>query len=552
MDRTNSGDTPAVSDQKPEVIETKLDHDTNTYEEHTVNKPSGFLIKAYDSGKNKHHDRGTFTRGIASELAAWYEKLRTAIENRDDEVILRAAIERILRRRLLLGGNGQTVAHALVRELVWARYFPDESIADDKITEIEKIIDLYLNLRRNVPTYNKVSESDLNEWIYQLMSSHIESVLSPGLQTEAMISYIFHNIRNMVTIKDDTKETRDIQVFIGIRKAYAKEDLPFLRYSLFVQYFGVLSDKNLRDIMRRFGQGKTIIDTQLNYKGRFKIFEFVKRQIPPFLILDDIMRNYEDKFSDFIKDDEEFTNVIIQTCDARYANISGKVRRAIIRSIIFILLSKVFLALTIEGTYDRIVYGHIVWQVLAINIAIPVSMMILVAFFMRAPGMDNTDRIVNRIKSLLFDEEPQLGKTLSFNVKPRAQTLMDSIFTIVWFTTYFISFGAIIYVLIQLHFNYVSQAFFLFFFAIVCFLSYRINQAASLYTVKDKPRFYTPFVDFFFMPIARVGRYLAEGVRSINIFVFLLDMLIEMPFKGLVAFFEQWFFYLHSKREDLA
>ena len=129
---------------------------------------------------------------------------------------------------------------------------------------------------------------------------------------------------------------------------------------------------------------------------------------------------------------------------------------------------------------------------------------------------------------------------------------MDTIFTTVWLATYFISFGIIIYVLSRLHFNFVSQTFFLFFFAIVSFLSYRINQAANLYTVKDKPRIYTPFVDFFFMPIARVGRYLAEGVRQINILIFLLDMLIEMPFKGLVAFFEQWFFFLHSKREDLA
>ena len=129
---------------------------------------------------------------------------------------------------------------------------------------------------------------------------------------------------------------------------------------------------------------------------------------------------------------------------------------------------------------------------------------------------------------------------------------MDTIFTSVWVATYAISFGIIIYILTRLGFNFVSQIFFLFFFAIVCFLSYRINQAANLYTIKDKPRAITFFVDFFFMPIARVGSYLAEGVRSINVFVFVLDMLIEMPLKGLIAFFEQWFSFLHSKREDLA
>jgi hypothetical protein len=517
-----------------------------------INKPSTFLIHAYENGNKRRQERGRFTRGVVSELAAWYEKLRTAIENRDEEVILRAAIERILRRRLLLGGTGSTVAEPLIRELVWAKYFPDDSIGDDKIDEIEKAVDLYLTLRQNVPTYNKTPESQLNEWTYELMSSHLESILSPSPKKEAMISYIFHNIKKLVTIRDDTEETRDVQLFIAIRKAYAKEDVPLLRYNLFNQYFGALSSRNIDDVTRRFEEGRKIIEGQLNYSGRFKIFTFVKRQIPPFLILNDIMTNYRDTFDELIQSEEEFTNTITQTCEARYANISGKVRRAIVRSIIFIFLSKVFLALTIEGTYDNFVYGHIKWEIIAMNIFIPVTMMIIVSFFLRPPGKDNTERIDGRIKSLLYDEEPQLGRSLSFNHKPRAKTFLDTIFTTVWLGTFFISFGTIIYILSRLGFNFVSQAFFIFFFAIVCFLSYRINQSASLYTVKDTPKLYTPLVDFFFMPIARVGRYLAEGVRSINIFIFLLDMLIEMPFKWLVSFFEQWFFFLHSKREDLA
>lgn len=384
------------------------------------------------------------------------------------------------------------------------------------------------------------------------MSADLEARLSPHTKKESMISYIFYNLKNQVIIRDDTEETRDAQVFIAIRKAYAKEDLAFLRYALFVQYFGELSENTIQDIGERFLEGKKMIDTQLEYSGRFKIFEFIKRQIPPFFILDDIMRKYNGKFRSLVTNEEEFTKIITETCDARYANISGKVRRAIIRSIIFILLSKVFLALTIEGTYDRIVYGHILWGVIAINISIPVAMMVLVSFFIKAPGKDNTERIIGRIKSLLFDPEPQLGRPLAFNNKPKAKSLLDTIFTIVWLGTYLLSFGIIIYILNALEFSFVSMGFFLFFFAIITFLSYRINQTAQLYTVKDKSSIVTPFVDFFFMPIARVGRYLAEGVQSINIFIFLLDLVIETPLKGLISFFEKWFFLLHSKREDLA
>jgi len=51
--------------------------------------------------------------------------------------------------------------------------------------------------------------------------------------------------------------------------------------------------------------------------------------------------------------------------------------------------------------------------------------------------------------------------------------------------------------------------------------------------------------------LARVGQKLTEGISQINIFLFILDYVIETPFKSLFSFFDQWFFYLHSKREDL-
>src|SRR5690606_25540727 len=125
-----------------------------------------------------------------------------------------------------------------------------------------------------------------------------------------------------------------------------------------------------------------------------------------------------------------------------------------------------------------------------------------------APGQDNTERISNRINSLLFDEKPTLGRELVFRNKPKAQGTLDTIFSAIWVSTYLISFGIIVFILSRLGFNIVSQGFFIFFFAIVCFLSYRINQTAKLYTVKESSNILTPFVDFFFMPIARVGRYL--------------------------------------------
>ena len=130
-----------VNKSNPEIIEgEKVSENHSQTPQRSLNKDSDYLIKAHEEASRRKRDQG-FASGIASELAAWYERLRTAIENRDEEVILRAAVERILRRRLLLGGNGKTVGPLLVRELIWARYFPDESISDDKIFEVEQSTD---------------------------------------------------------------------------------------------------------------------------------------------------------------------------------------------------------------------------------------------------------------------------------------------------------------------------------------------------------------------------------------------------------------------------
>src|SRR5438045_7488848 len=106
------------------------------------------LIETLEEKESVSHEEHRITvNPIVSKFASWYEKLRNAMEYREDEVILRATIERILKRRLLLGGNGKTTAEPLVKELLWARYLPDNEINESVVKKVEDRIDLYLSLR---------------------------------------------------------------------------------------------------------------------------------------------------------------------------------------------------------------------------------------------------------------------------------------------------------------------------------------------------------------------------------------------------------------------
>ena len=59
------------------------------------------------------------------------------------------------------------------------------------------------------------------------------------------------------------------------------------------------------------------------------------------------------------------------------------------------------------------------------------------------------------------------------------------------------------------------------------------------------------FFDFFFMPLIQIGRRLTLTISQLNIFLIIFDFIIETPFKGIFAFFEQWFSFLRSQREKL-
>lgn len=510
-----------------------------------------YLVDSFEERQTSVvEERRITVNPIVTKFASWYEKLRTAMEFQEHEVILRATIERILKRRLLLGGNGKTTAKPLVKELLWARYLPDNDIGESVAKKIEEVIDLHLSLRLRILSQHKISESIINEWTYDLMSADIQYILSQNRSKELIANFMFHVLKDDVVIENSSDETKNAQVFIAVRKAFARDDLAFLRYHLFCQYFGRLTPKTLDYTSEHFMKGYQEIIRQMNYFGRERVYMYVKRRTAAFFIFEDILETQKENLKTILENEETLREVVFEACEKRYKSISARVRTAIIRSVIFILLTKVAFAFFVEGTYEKIVYGHIIWDSIIINTSIPPLLMIIVSLFIRTPGQDNSARIFTYITRLLYDDDPVLGNKLLISQHNTEKGFVTA-FNILWLFAFCLSFGAIGYVLYRLNFNFISQGIFIFFLAIVSFLSYRIALIAHIYRVGEKQGLGTLLVDFLFMPVIRVGRKLTQGIARINIFLMLFDFFIEAPFKYLFAFFDQWFYFLHAKTEEL-
>ena len=519
----------------------------------SLSRFANLLIASFEREEIKNQTKnGINVNRFVSELATWYEKFRNAMDYREEEVVRRAAIERILKRRFIFGGNGEKTAYPLMRELLWARYFPESSISEEDVKKVAHIIDLYLKLREQLLQKQKDIKIKVDTLIYQLLSSHLEIMLNKNKDIELISNFIFHLLRERVTIQDDTKETRDIQLFIAVRRAFAKDDIAFLRFHLFEQYFGKVSEENIAKIAENFAKGYLELERQIKYPLKERIISYVKKQLPPFLIFAQILRKQRGNIRSLIVSTSEFQNSVFGTAEARYKTISSKVRTAIVRSVIFILLTKFIFAFSVEATYDNIFLGHVAWDSLIINIVAPPLLMVLASLFIRTPDRNNTKRIYDKIMNILFVDKPDLDRPLIISLKPdKRHPVLNFIFTLLWWAGFIVSFGLIINVLNRVNFSVASQGIFIFFMAIISFFTYRISQTASSYTIPAKQNFFAPIMDFFFMPIIKVGRRLTEGLSQINIFIYVFDYLIETPFKEIFGFLEQWFFFLQTKREEM-
>ncbi|MBP6882392.1 MAG: hypothetical protein KBC15_02425 [Candidatus Levybacteria bacterium] len=495
-----------------------------------------------------NHEHKITVNPFVSKMASAYEKLRNAMEYREEEVILRATIERILRRRLLLGGTAKSTAEPLIRELIWARYLADNEVPESAVVKIEEVIDVYLALRLRILDKHQMRVGELNDLIYHLMSAAIEHVLNPNEEKQIMANFMYKVLLDDVEIIEETEETRNAQVYLAVRRAFAKDDHAFLQYHIFSLYFGELTKANLDHVVQNFPSGLKEINRQLVYPKRDRIFSYVKKRAAAFFVLEVLMRENKDGLKALLSDEKKVEEKAQEICNRQYRSISSKVRRAIVRSVIFILMTKVLFAFAIEGTYERLVYGGIQWTTLLINTSIPPLLMVVVSLFIRSPDQKNTNRIYAYIQALLYDESPRLGGRLQIHKNADKPNLA---FNLLWLSAFVISFGAIISLLSALHFNIVSQAIFIFFVTVVSFLAYRISLSAHDFSVGDKQDLLTPFIDFLFVPVIRVGRRLTQSISQINFFLFLFDFIIETPFKLIFAFIEQWFKFLHEKTEDL-
>ncbi len=489
---------------------------------------------------------------VVAEVASFYEKIRNAMEYQEEEVVLRVAIERILKRKLLLGSNGFKIAEPLVRELAWAKYFPDKSIPEALIEEVARKINLYIRLYEEAPRIYDLNKNALHEWIIQIMSSDIALIINPNTNTQIVSSFMYHIFQKKIKIAGDDQENKNALIFISIRRALAKEDKAFLRYHLFYQYFESLDQDSFDHVLKDFLNGYRKIEQTFKHPLNEQVYTYMKKRSVPFIFLKKIIDEYGQQAGNIFLDPQQLTTVVSGVCNDSYQNIHKRVRTAIIRSVIFLFATKAIFAFLLEAGIERQFYGHVSWGFLSINVLTPPLLMFVSMFFIGTPGERNTKIILEKLESILYDPQIESIEGVTFDPLKKKGSFLNTIFISLWFLVFGLGMWGIVSVLRVFDINFISQAVFIFFLIIVSFLMFRINQSSKVYdAAENRGGFMSILFYFAFMPFVLLGKRLTVSFSKINIFLLLFDFIIEAPFKTLFGFFEKWFTFMRTQREKL-
>ncbi|HRN70544.1 MAG TPA: hypothetical protein PLS49_05150, partial [Candidatus Woesebacteria bacterium] len=283
-----------------------------------------------------------------------------------------------------------------------------------------------------------------------------------------------------------------------------------------------------------------------------KLVRFIRKQLPPYLILFYIIRNNKDKIEQILSDKTLLWHHVETTATQKYAQLRKRLNVLAFRSLIYIFITKMLFALILEVPVSQLLYNHISYVAIGINSLFPPLLMLIIILTVTIPGADNTRRLYLRLLEII-NADPTYESTVAFitqKAKPKRPLLVAG-FTLLYTLTFVVTLYLIHYLLSLVHFNFLSEGLFIFFISVVAFFSYRLKQLANMYRITEKGNVLGPVVDFFFMPILSLGKLFSEGVSKINFFIIIFDFIIEAPFKLIVDVIEEWIKFVRQKKEEI-
>lgn len=488
---------------------------------------------------------------LAKKAGVFYEKIRYLIDYKEDHTIRRNAIQRILKRNLFFKTGGEKVAPILIQELVRGGYLESDSFLENRISNIQNIIDRFLSLG-NLSGYANGGDPSANKAIISLAASEIEIYLFGDKNEDLVLFSFYETVKDRIKTSTASSSEIDTQIYIACLRSLLKADDQTIAYRLWLKFLPQWID--LKDIseVQNIAKSLTVIlyriKTGIKDDLSWKIARKLKNYSIYFNVIKEITARYGADSERVLNNKSFFEKEAKNILDSRYKKENARIQKSALRAILYILFTKTVLAFALELPYDIAMLGKVYYPALVVNVIFHPFLLFLITYTIKPLGAKNTDLIISGLNSVICGEDSSI-----INIRnKKSKNFLYFIFLLLYGFIFLISFGVVIFILNRLHFNIMSITLFTFFLTLVTYFGLRIRFTSKNWAVTStKERTFHLLGNILIMPIVEVGRWLSHKFDSVNILVFVMDFIIETPFKVLLSVFDSFLSFLKDKKEEM-
>lgn len=516
----------------------------------------------YHSQKSKEGIATIHVDEVASKVAAFYEKIREIVDWKEEHLMRRAAIERMLKRRLLLQEQQGMVAQPLVLELIRAGHFPNDQIPEKKIDDVQNIINKYIFLLQNSSqTTNSKTRIQLYSWLLSIAACEIEEALSPALRERALIEYMKEIMEKRIRIKEGTfviggmkEKDKEAQIYIACQRALFKLEPSLITYHLLKQRFPNWSNLDLPSLQQISQQIFLIwqeIEKELTHPLKDKFYQVCEKQDTAFLILGDILSKDPLNIEKQLKEPGRLEELTKEAYTKRLGTLKAKLRRAAVYSTSSVFLSKILSLLALEVLFAKYFIGNGLQPLtIIIDILGPTLLMTFLVGTIRPPAKENLFKVALEVSKIAYQTEQKEFYELKLPIKRGVG--LYSIIILFYLLSFCFSLGLILWGLHFLHFPLFSSIIFIIFISLIAFSGVKIRERARELDISDKKEgLLHIIIDLFSIPIVQCGKWLLERWQKFNLIAIFFNLLLDVPFAIFIEFLEQWRYFLKEKKEEI-
>ncbi len=479
--------------------------------------------------------------GAGGVITAAFEQLRKAAENTEEHLLFQSAIRRFFKRsfitrdRNLIDKSGDELAI----ELTLAGYTANDSLTKAQVAEITDLSQQYYGAYEQVLNNRQASGDKALHWTLDVLSARVEAILTDHSLDDAFVDTASEYLTELVSARDREAQDFGARLLVAIYYTLLKSNDAIIRATLLSRY-GVTPDN-----YDHYVSFNKMIDKLLDSKPVDKLTRFVDRQGAPLRVLRRMMYD-QPQIDKLLESRDRFLEAYEQQVNKEYERINTRLNRAILRSVVFLVITKFVIGIAMEVPYDMWVYGEIHWPALIINLLFPPVYMLLLRSTLTLPSYANTTALVDRASAMLYGGSEQI---VSARVRERRYS---STFNFIYTVSALAIFSLVTWLLLQIGFSWVHIVVFFLFFSAASFLGFRLSRLVrELEVVREKQNGFTFLRDLIYLPFVVLGQWMNEKYSKINVVTTLLDMVIELPLKTVLRLVRQWNAFIDDRKDSI-